>query len=65
MTYQIRIPRHDAANRTNEMANGICRRSGGIKTNGMNAAYQMTIPMKSLVRMWELSAKKFFMCANP
>jgi hypothetical protein len=47
------------------MANGNCKRSGGTKTSGINAAYQITIPIKSLVRMWELSAKKFFMCANP
>jgi hypothetical protein len=42
---------------TNEMAKGIWSFSGGTRTSGMNAIIQMTSPMKSLVRRWELSLK--------
>ena len=65
LTYHINSPKHDPAKSTNEIANGTCSLSGGINTSGMNATYQITMPMKSLVSKCEPSEKKFFMCANP
>jgi hypothetical protein len=56
-TYQIKRPIQDPANMTKEMAKGIWSFSGGTRTSGMNAIIQMTSPMKSLVRRWELSLK--------
>lgn len=36
-----------------------------MRTSGINAANQMTRPMKSFVSRCELSEKVFFMCAKP
>lgn len=59
------MPMHVEPNKINEIPNGICSRSGEMRSNGRNTMYHRTIPIKSLVNRWELSENVFFMCANP